>query len=396
MTWRTSVSSLIGLALVSMLSFDLVSAQDAAPNGTEVASGPAAGGPAGLPSGIIAVQQWLYNRPDQPFAFHDEVYQNPSVSGVLFRANWSSVEPRDGEFQWQIIDDMFSAAATNGKFVALSFVPGFATPAWALSGVQTATFDWQYGPRGEAGQTGTLPIPWDAAYLSRWYAFLQAVADRYGTNPQFRMISLAGPTSVSDETSLPNNPQDPGLPNHGSDINQWLSLGYTPAKYEEAWKSVLAHYAQIFPRQYFVLATARTLPIGDDGKRNASQETSTLQSVIADGLSYPDRFVLQDSGLTASRAELQAQNRTVLFDIVGSYSGKIVTGFQVGTSATLNPGPQGDASDPVNALSLSLTTGLAEHPDYLEVWEQDVTNPAMQDVLQMAQSQLPAGAPPSP
>jgi hypothetical protein len=210
------------------------------------------------------------------------------------------------------------------------------------------------------------------------------------------MISLAGPTSVSDETSLPNNPQDPGLPNHGSDINQWQSLGYTPAKYEGAWRSVLGQYAQIFPRQYFVLATARTLPIGDDGKRNASQETATLQSVISDGLSYPDRFVLQDSGLTASRAEVQAQNRTVLFDIVGSYSGKIVTGFQVGTSATLNPGPQGDASDPVNALSLSLTTGLAEHPDYLEVWEQDVTNPAMQDVLQMAQSQLPAGAPPSP
>jgi hypothetical protein len=51
---------------------------------------------------------------------------------------------------------------------------------------------------------------------------------------------------------------------------------------------------------------------------------------------------------------------------------------------------QGDATDPVNALALSLNMGIAEHPDYLEVWEPDILNPNMQDVLQSAQSQLPA------
>ena len=241
-----------------------------------------------MPSGVIAVQQWLYNQPNQPSAFRAEVYQDPSISGLLFRANWSSVEPSEGEFQWQIIDDVFAAASASGKYVILSFVPGFATPAWALPGVQTATFDWQYGPKGEAGQTGTLPMPWDTTYLSRWFTFLQAVAARYGSNPQFRMVALAGPTSVSDETSLPNQPQDPGLPNSGSDVSQWISLGYTPARYEAAWKSVFQEYAQLFPGQYISLSTARTLPIGDDGKRNANQEVGTLQSVIGIGLQYSD------------------------------------------------------------------------------------------------------------
>ena len=102
--------------------------------------------------------------------------------------------------------------------------------------------------------------------------------------------------------------------------------------------------------------------------------------------------MLQDNGLTASSAQIQAENRSVLFDIVGSYAGKIVTGFQVGTSATINPERQGDAGSPANALALSLAAGIAEHPDFLEVWEQDVLNPDMQSVLQTATSQLPAAS----
>jgi Beta-galactosidase len=389
---RRSVRTLAAaLGLAGLLTASgSAAAQDTAngvgPRGTLPAA--LSAGPGSPPRGLIAVQQWLSNQPNQPFAFRSEVYANSSIDGVLFRANWSSVEPSEGQFNWQIIDDMFAAAAANGKFVTLSFVPGFATPAWALPGVATATFDWQYGPKGEAGQPGTLPMPWDPTYLSRWFAFLQEVANRYANNPQFRMISVAGPTSVSEETSLPHNAQDPGLPNGGSDLAQWISLGYTPARYEAAWKTVLQEYAQLFSGQYLSVATARVLNIGNKGTRDPTQEDATLRSVIGEGLNYPDRFVLQDNGLTASSTAIQAQDRTVLFDLVGSYSGTVITGFQVGTAATINPGPQGDATSPVNALGLSLGTGLAEHPDFLEVWEQDVVNPDMQDVLQATEAQL--------
>src|SRR5579871_5446469 len=287
---RSLLSLAAALGLTTLLgSSSPVSAQDSGETASEPGLGP-------RPTGVIAVQQWLFNQPNQPLAFRDAVYANALISGVHFRANWASVEPSEGQFKWQLIDDMFAAASASGKFVALSFVPGFATPAWALPGVATATFDWQYGPKGEAGQPGSLPMPWDQTYLSRWFAFLQQVADRYGNNPQFRMIALAGPTSVSEETSLPNNARDPGLPNSGSDISQWISLGYTPAQYEAAWQAVFQQYAQVFPNQYLSLTTARTLPIANNGTRDTSQELSTLQSVINQGLSYADRFVLQDNG----------------------------------------------------------------------------------------------------
>ena len=122
---------------------------------------------------------------------------------------------------------MFVRAAASHKFVVLILVPGFGTPAWALQGVDTAAFARQYGPG--SGQLGDLPLPWDRTYLSRWFAFLHEVATRYGNNPQFRMISAAGPTSVSVEMSLPNR---------GSDIKRWTGLVYTPNRYEYAWKTV--------------------------------------------------------------------------------------------------------------------------------------------------------------
>jgi hypothetical protein len=389
---RRSILALVaGAGLTGVLgTSQFAAAQDSAtPAASPATSSLAPGSP---PVGLIAVQQWLYNQPNPPVAVRSEVFANPSINGVLFRANWSSVEPAEGQFNWRIIDDLFTAAAASDKFVVLSFVPGFATPSWALSGCTSATFDWQYGPKGEAGQPGALPMPWDPPYLSRWFAFLEQVADRYANNPQFRMIALAGPTSVSEETSLPNDAHDRGLPNNGSDIARWVSLGYTPGKYVAAWRTVLQQYVQLFPTQFLSLSTARALPIGNDGMRDANQELATLQSVIDEGMQYPDRFVLQDNGLTASTAEIQAQDRSALFDLIGSYARNIVTGFQVGTAATVNPGPQGDPTSAVNALALSLNRGLAEHPDFLEVWEQDVLNPDMQDALQAALSQLPTGS----
>jgi hypothetical protein len=238
--------------------------------------------------------------------------------------------------------------------------------------VATAEFARQSGVG--TGKLGDLPMPWDQTYIARWTAFLQAVADRYGRNPEFRMIAAAGPTSVSVEMSLPN--QDP-------DIARWMALGYTPAKYVDAWKAVFQAYARIFPQQYVSLALYPGLPVGNNGARDASQKTTTPVSILTAGLQYKDRFAVQTSGLTGSRTGSD------LYNLVRSNSGVVVTGFQLTTSATMNPDQMGDASNPVHALELSLQLGVGAHVDFLEVYEADVVNPAMQDVLHATASELP-------
>ena len=294
------------------------------------------------------------------------MYANASITGVALRVNWQDVEPSANQFNWQMIDDVFTQAAASHKFVVLCLVPGFETPSWALQGVATATFARQYGPR--VGEMEDLPMPWDQTYLSRWFAFLQAVADRYGSNPGFRMISADGPTSVSEEMTLPRT---------ASDIARWISLGYTPDKYMSAWGTVFQEYAQIFPRQYISLSLGHGLPVGNNGTRDNSQDRATPQSIIAEGLQYKDRFVLQENALRDYGYD------TWGYGLVSSNSGNVVTGFEVGA---VN---QGDIADPVQALSAALQNGLAAHVDFLEVYTFDVVNPAMQGVLQATQAQLP-------
>ncbi|MFI5042868.1 MAG: beta-galactosidase, partial [Acidimicrobiales bacterium] len=254
---------------------------------------------------MIAVQEY---QPGGGDVFTSAVFDNPSIAGVALRVNWVDVEPSRDQFSWQVIDRVFAQAAPSHKFVVLILVPGFGAPAWALQGVVTASFARQYGLG--AGEEGQLPMPWDQLYLSRWFAFLQQVADRYGDNPAFRMISAAGPTSVSVEMSLPNSEQD---------IARWIALGYTPDRYVSAWGSVLQAYARIFPKQYTSVALYPGLPIGSSGRRNAGAHTSTPASVLAEALQFKDTIAVQTSGLTGSRTGSD------LYDLVSSNSSRVVT-----------------------------------------------------------------------
>ena len=221
---------------------------------------------------------------------------------------------------------------------------------------------------------GTLPMPWDQTYLSRWFAFLAEVAARYRNNPAFRMIAADGPTSVSAEMSLPNR---------GSDLAQWAALGYTPARYAAAWQTVFAEFARLFPRQYISLSLVPGLALGSGGTPDAAEIDELPASILAEGLRDVPGFALMDSGLTAGTTFSN------IYDLVRSQSGKVVTGFQLSTAATNSPGPMGDAADPVHALALTLERGVAAHVDFLEVYQPDVINPTMQGVLRTTQTELP-------
>jgi hypothetical protein len=340
---------------------------------------PISGGGATRPLGITAVNNF------EPGAkagslfvgsfFDDRTYTNPNIAGLTFRTSWADIEPTEGNFVWEKLDTVFNNAETNGKWVELVLIPGFGTPAWALQGVQTATFSVIYGP-GQ-GQHLLLPLPWDQTYLSRWFAFLQAVSDRYQNRSSFLKIAADGPTSVTAEMSLPNAP---------ADLCTWLTVGYTSDRLIGAWTQVFSNYARIFPHQYFSLALYPPLPIVSTTRCDNGNLTGTVHSesqrvtaaIIALGVdNYPRQFVLQENGMTAAK-----ENTAILgaYDVVKSYGGKVVIGFQLVTSAMLHPTDMGDP-DGATALQKSLQRGVDAHAQFLEVWEPDVLDPAAQNVL---------------
>ena len=136
-------------------------------------------------------------------------------------------------------------------------------------------------------------MPWDRVYLDRWFAFVQRLGERYGRSPAFRMIAAAGPTSVSEEMSLPPGP---------SDMQKLLSDGYTPAKYLGAWEETFHVYAGAFPNQCVSLAS---------GKRNIEVVERAIRI-------FGRRLTIQSNDLHAGRAQAEAPDNT---EFINSYSG---------------------------------------------------------------------------
>ena len=231
-------------------------------------------------------------------------------------------------------------------------------------------FTIPYGPG--SGMLLPLPVPWDQTYLSRWFTFLKVIADRYAGKASFRKIAAAGPTCVSAEMSLPDS---------SNDIVQWEKFGYTTQKYINAWKQTFSAYSSIFPRQYFSLALHPGLPIPD-----STQKAYVREQIISLGLQYPSQFALQADGLKGYRS-----NETYGDRVVRDYSGQVVTGFMMDTTAVLRPQQMGAEGNPPLALRRSIDKGMApnnigRHINYLEIYEGDVLSADMQPVLEYAAS----------
>ena len=199
---------------------------------------------------------------------------------------------------------------------------------------------------------------------------------RYQNRPSFIKIAADGPTSLSGEMTLPNAP---------ADLCNWVAQGYTSDRIINAWKQVFANYAQIFPRQYFSLALFPPLPIvsttrcenGNPTGIDHAESARVSAIIIALGAdNYPGRFVVQENGLTAASTDASLG----AYNVVKSYSDKVVTGFQLSTSAMINPVYMGDP-DGATALRKSLQRGVDANAQFLEVYEPDVLNPAAQNVL---------------
>jgi hypothetical protein len=309
-----------------------------------------------------------------------QALNNQYISGTEIQINWRDLEPAEGKPDWSRLDTLMAAAESAGKWVQLAIFPGFFSPAWALAGAKTEVFAIPYGPGG--GTMAKLPMPWDRMYLDRWFAFVGQLAQRYAGSPAFRVIAAAGPTSVSNEMTLPSSP---------ADIPKWLNAGYTPAKYLAAWGEAYQVYAGAFPNQCIGLA-GPSLPILDQGKViDPPAHLLARQQIVARAVQvFGRRLAIQSNDLHAGHAAVEAPDFT---DFINSYSGQIITGFEMrgGSQGPVPSEVMGAAGNPPLALRKSIDKGMApnksgRHVNYLEIYKGDVLAAAMQPVLQYAAS----------
>lgn len=373
---RLAVQTALVLAGALLLFPNAVMAEPGQPSGSTDDS---------APSGLVVV---IPNSALGDRSSYRSAANNQFISGVAYQIHWSDIEPVQGKPDWSKVDELFAAAESSKKWVQLLIFPGFFAPAWAKEGAQTEQFPIQYGPG--KGTVMSLPMPWDEVYLTRWFAFLKQLSARYGKSPAFRMIAAAGPTSVSAEFTLPNNPQD---------HTKWLNDSYTPAKYLGAWQKVFQAYAADFPNQYVSLS-APSLPILGPGRKGPDERDQARRAIVdqASGI-LGRRLVLQWSDLHAG-SDAGSDRADRYFDFLASYNGRIITGIQMKTSAEGSSGDMGAEGDPPLALRRSIDMGMqpnsaGQRVNYLEIYEPDVLADEMQPVLRYGAS-LFAPVKPSP
>ena len=131
-----------------------------------------------------------------------EPYRQPRLpnSVVYLRFEWQQVEPRDGGFNWTLIDHAIAKAKKHGATIAMRVMTAnahsngpYASPEWLF---QEGCKKYAYKNDGkDAAQGGKLiqrfePDYSDPLYLSRHAVFLEALGRRYNGSPDVEFLDI--------------------------------------------------------------------------------------------------------------------------------------------------------------------------------------------------------------
>lgn len=287
---------------------------------------------------------------------YQDLLSNPAISGLALQVHWNTLNPNPpaatNPYDWSYVDDAFDrVSAWNAqnstqapKTIQLMPTPGFQTPQWVLDQIPTCDGLFQSPSQtapstcgkatfvgyGEEADGTVLPLPWNALYKSSWKAFLTALAARYGSNPAFVSIAVAGPTAASEEMIVPNNNNTPSQAQFGGILanDMWLQLlafhyPSLPAyqKSDQAfideWNAAIDMYGAIFSGVTLVATTGSGLPnFGRTGftipsafsgdctrpEMDCAAETTILSHLVDPTVGGANAKATQTSGLEASRA----------------------------------------------------------------------------------------------
>ena len=284
----------------------------------------------------------------------EPAFRNPAIQGIVLRAHWNTLERGEGAIDWSYFDQGVSLAKKNGKVVSLEVVASSRTPRWVFdSGAKSMVLTTPH-----TGAVDSVPLPWDSVYLNKWNTFVTAFAHRYDSSPTVAYVTMTG-AGRGDEVHFATD---------RGDVNQLNQLGGV-AVWLQGAKRIVDIYGKAFVHTPFVLATGRPVP-GDDGK-------TALSDLLRYGLTnYPEfgfapHALWSNSGGTGS----------MITQIMAEASATHTVGFQMYFSIQSSHTFTGD-------LDTVLNSGIACGAHFIEVYAEDVDNPANQAALEKANSTL--------
>ena len=201
---------------------------------------------------------------------------DPAISGLAIGALWAKLQPSAGtspsSFDWTDLDDAFDAATVAHKPVQLIITPGTDMPTWLVNQIPSCdplftsgsapancgTVTFVGYPEVQRAVQTVFPLPWNTVYQAAWDTFLMQLNARYGSNPLFLAIAIAGPVGASDEMIFPTSANTTVAQPSGLAVDAtWAALiqhsfpsnsAYqnTDQAFIDAWKQAIDAYESIF------------------------------------------------------------------------------------------------------------------------------------------------------
>ena len=146
---------------------------------------------------------WYHHYPDNHINKYrvsrdDDLLRFPGMDHLYIRLAWAYLEPREGQFNWAVIDDLIDKWTAHGLGISFRIScketstdrleQQFATPKWVMEAGAKGGF---YRSGKAVGTDG----PWepdfdDPVYLEKLEHFLAAFAARYDGRPWLRYVDI--------------------------------------------------------------------------------------------------------------------------------------------------------------------------------------------------------------
>lgn len=328
------------------------------------------------PSVFITVPKGVYGVIGGRAIVPDSLLVNPDVEGVVLRDIWPNVEIQEGVYDWSYFDDQIARLSNADKSISLLINSGGqSTPDWVMNlDVQKFTFINKNSNQDNYNTAITIPVFWDPVFLQKKLAFIRAVGQRYASNPHVVMVDAQCGNSTTADWNVPSTNED---------ITEWRTLGFTSDKLLQACQQVVSATITAFPNQEVKMAV---------GRINAMLDTYFDPDYVSVNLlnyansTYPGRFVAQKYNLSATTSDpLNITNLgswQVLYDHKPNIAAQMLWFASDETSCRMNGNVK-----PCNAytmLDTAVNTGINYGMQFLEIYQGDIDNPELSDIIHHA------------
>ncbi len=277
-----------------------------------------------------------------------QIAQMDHVDGVLVRLEWRTVEPSPGVYDWSLLDEQITRAQQYGIQVSLAIVNGGSAPVW-LEWLGVEMFSFLF-----FGESRQMPIPWDNTYQNRWSQFVGELGARYADEDTISLVYATNSSLNGFEMQLPRSPIDQA---------NWAAVGYSDELYAQSWNNAIDAFVDAFPNH----------PVSHEVHPVLGSDT-VAQEVY--------QYALDTHGGTVGvlAAWWTVHNALdvypAMFEILQDASYQSHSEIQVASSYTSNP-ERFSSEGYSGEINLAIESGVR----YMEVWNNDLFNPSLTDLM---------------